>query len=103
MNSTDVVALGDHRDTTFVIQTVPVSSGECSAERGACGKAGVIAVRNTVSHQRPAESSTQRVTLCAGHEFHASRMHELWVDDARRLQDPNERAAFLAAAGVHQV
>ncbi|MFJ8081992.1 hypothetical protein ACIQ6Y_15410 [Streptomyces sp. NPDC096205] len=97
---TTVIPLGDDRETTHTVQTVPVNTGECSHGHGACGKPGVIAVRNTLDQQRPAENSTMRVTLCAEHKDGAPRLHEAWVASARELQDPAKRAEFLASTGV---
>jgi hypothetical protein len=96
MSASTVIALGDDRDTTLTVQTATVNDGECSQAHGDCGKPGVIAVRNTIDQQRPTESSTYRITLCAEHQGDADRMHELWVADARKLQDPGERESFLA-------
>jgi hypothetical protein len=95
-----VIPLGDERDTTYTVQTVPVSTGECCAGNGNCGKPGVIAVRNTLDQQRPTESSTFRITMCADHQGDAPRMHGVWVASAREMQDPAKRAEFLASAGV---
>lgn len=99
MNTT-VVPLGDDRDTTHTVQTIPVSTGGCSAEHGSCGKPGVLAVRNTIDQQRPTESSTYRITVCADHQDDAPQMHEAWVASARELQDPIKHAEFLASVGV---
>ncbi|QQM42821.1 hypothetical protein [Streptomyces liliifuscus] len=96
-----VIALGDARDTTFTVQTIPVTTGECTVSHGDCGKPGVTAVRITIDQQRPTESSTYRVTLCADHQDDATRLHELQVASARELQDPVKRAEFLAGAGVN--
>ncbi|MFF0127310.1 hypothetical protein ACFYTG_16510 [Streptomyces mirabilis] len=98
--TTTVIPLGDDRDTTNTVQTIDVSTGECSHGHGSCGKPGVIAVRNTIAQQRPDEVSTLRITLCADHQNDAARMHTLWVADAREMQDPVKRAAYLASAGV---
>lgn len=95
-----VIALGDDRDTKFIVQTVEVSTGACSAGHGACCKPGVIAVRNTIDQQHPTEVSTLRVTMCADHQDEAARIHALWVADAREMQDPVKRAEFLASVGV---
>ncbi|MET7321308.1 hypothetical protein [Streptomyces sp. NPDC005549] len=95
-----VIALGDERDTTYTVQTSAIQVGACTAEHGACGKRGVLAVRNGISQQRPAESSAVVITLCADHQDAAPRMHAAWVADARELQDPATRAEFLASAGV---
>lgn len=95
-----VIPLGDERNTTYTVQTIEVSGGECCAEHGSCGKPGVIAVRNTIDQQRPTESSTFRITLCTEHQGNAARMHELWAASAREMQDPAKRAEFLASAGV---
>lgn len=100
MTTTSVIPLGDHRDTTYTVQTVEVDTGECCAGHGSCGKPGVIAVRITLDQQRPTESSTYRVTLCADHQGEAARLHELQVASARELQDPVKNAEFLASAGV---
>lgn len=100
MTTKTVIALGDDRDTKHIVQTIPVSTGECSHGHGSCGKPGVIAVRNTVDQQRPIEVSTLRITLCAEHQGDAARMHDAWVADARELQDPVKNAEFLASAGV---
>ncbi|MCZ4515691.1 DUF4326 domain-containing protein [Streptomyces sp. ActVer] len=94
-----VVALGDDRDTKFIVQTIPVRTGECSAENNSCGKPGVVAVRVTVDQLHPAEVSTLRITVCAEHEGNAPRMHELQVASARELQDPVKNAEFLATVG----
>lgn len=99
MNAT-VIRLNDRRDTTYTVQTINVSGGECCAEDGSCGKPGVTAVRNTLDQQRPAENSTYRITLCAGHRDSAPVMHEKWVASARELQDPVKNAEFLAASGI---
>lgn len=98
--TTTVIRIGDARDTVITVQTIAVDTGTCSHGHDSCGKPGALAVRNTVAHQRPAESSTMRVTVCAEHQDGAARMHEAWVADARELQDPVKRAEFLAAAGV---
>jgi hypothetical protein len=98
--TTTVIPLGDTRDTTYTVQTATVTDGECSQARGDCGKPGVIAVRNTITQERPTESSTYRITLCAEHQGDADRMHELWVADARKLQDPGERERFLASVNA---
>jgi hypothetical protein len=98
--TTNVISLGDDRDTTYTVQTTEVATGECSAEHGACGKPGIVAVRNTIDQKRPTESSTYRITMCAEHQDDAARMHGVWVADAREMQDPSKRAEFLAAAGV---
>ncbi|MFF9688959.1 hypothetical protein [Streptomyces sp. NPDC014623] len=100
MTTETVIALGDDRDTTYTVQTTAIDVGACTAERGACRKRGVLAVRNAISQQRPAESSAVVITLCAEHQDAAPRMHEAWVADARELQDPAKRAEFLASAGV---
>ncbi|WP_405585338.1 hypothetical protein [Streptomyces sp. NBC_01092] len=100
MTEPTVIALGDDRDTKYIVQTIPVDTGTCSHAHDSCGKPGVIAVRNTLDQQRPTESSTYRITMCAEHQGAAARMHELWVADARKLQDPDERAEFLAKAGI---
>ncbi|KAB1149242.1 hypothetical protein F7R91_05645 [Streptomyces luteolifulvus] len=100
MTTPTVIALGDDRDTKFIVQTVPTSEGTCSHKHDSCGKPGVVAVRNTIDQQHPKEVSTLRVTLCADHQDDAARMHELWVADAREFQDPVKRAEFLASAGV---
>ncbi|MFF4836586.1 hypothetical protein [Streptomyces sp. NPDC001315] len=100
MTTETVIALGDDRDTKHIVQTIEVSTGECAHGHGSCGKPGVIAVRNTVDQQRPAENSTLRITLCADHRGDAARMHEAWVASAREMQDPVKRAEFLASAGV---
>jgi hypothetical protein len=98
--TTTVIPLGDARDTTYTVQTIPVDTGECTAEHGNCGKPGVIAVRNTIAQQQPAESSTYRITMCADHQDAADHMHGVWVASAREMQDPAKNAAFLAEAGV---
>lgn len=98
--TTTTIALGDDRDTKFIVQTVPTDEGTCSQGNDSCGKPGIIAVRNTIDQQWPTESSTYRVTLCAEHQAGAARMHELWVADARQMQNPATRAAFLASAGI---
>jgi hypothetical protein len=100
MTTSTVIPLGDKRDTTYTVQTIPVSTGECCAENGSCGKPGVIAVRNTLDQRRPTESSTYRVTLCAEHQDGAAHMHGVWVASAREMQDPVKNAEFLARAGV---
>lgn len=97
MTTQTVIALGDNRDTTYTVQTVPVSTGRCSAEHGGCGKPGVLAVRNTIDQQRPTESSTYRITVCNDHQAGAAHMHEKWVASAREMQDPVKNAAFLAS------
>lgn len=98
--TTTVIPLGDDRDTTYTVQTIDVTTGQCCAEHGSCGKPGVIAVRNTLDQQRPTESSTYRVTLCADHQDDATHMHAVWVASAREMQDPAKNAEFLASAGV---
>lgn len=98
--TTTVIRIGDDRATTHTIQTIPVDTGTCSHGRGSCGKPGVVAVRNTIDQQRPAESSTLRITMCAEHQDGAPRMHEAWTADARELQDPVKHAEFLATAGI---
>lgn len=98
--TTTTIPMHDDRETTYTVQTIPVTSGECTAEHGSCGKRGVIAVRNTIDQQRPTESSTFRITMCGDHQDDAPRMHEKWVASARKLQDPGERAEFLASQGV---
>ncbi|MFD0117665.1 hypothetical protein ACFVZL_19895 [Streptomyces sp. NPDC058320] len=100
MTEQTVIALGDDRGTTHTVQTIPVSSGECCAEHGSCGKPGVIAVRNTLDQLRPTESSAYRITLCTEHQDDAARMHSAWVASARELQDPAKNAEFLASHGV---
>ncbi|MEU2859898.1 hypothetical protein ABZ672_16165 [Streptomyces mirabilis] len=100
MTEQTVIALGDDRNTTYTVQTIPVSTGECSAEHDSCGKPGIVAVRNTIDQQRPAENSTYRITLCSDHQDGAARMHAVWVASAREMQDPVKRAAYLASAGV---
>lgn len=100
MTTQTVIALGDDRDTTYTVQTIPVDTGTCTALHGSCGKPGVIAVRNTIDQQRPVESSTLRITLCAGHQDAAPGMHDKWVASARELQDPVKNAEFLASVGV---
>ncbi|MET8401416.1 hypothetical protein [Streptomyces sp900116325] len=95
-----VIRLGDDRETSHTVQTIEVSTGECSAEHGSCGKPGVIVVRNTLDQQRPAENSTTRITLCADHQDGAPRMHAAWVASAREMQNPVKRAEFLASSGV---
>jgi hypothetical protein len=98
--TTTTIPLHDARQTTYTVQTLTVTTGECSAEHGSCGKPGVIAVRNTIDQQHPTESSTYRITLCAEHQDDAPRMHEKWVASAREMQDPVKNAEFLAAAGI---
>ncbi|MFF7895967.1 hypothetical protein ACFZDI_29450 [Streptomyces sp. NPDC007907] len=98
--TTTTIPLHDDRETTFTVQTVAVDTGECCAENGNCGKPGILAVRHTVDQQRPTESSTQRVTVCAEHQDGAAHMHGVWVAAAREMQDPAKRAQFLAEAGV---
>ncbi|MEV7240429.1 hypothetical protein AB0N92_04085 [Streptomyces sp. NPDC093248] len=98
--TTTVIALDDDRNTTHTVQTITVSTGQCCAEHGICGKPGVIAVRNTIDQQRPTESSTYRITLCTEHQDGALRMHDIWVASAREMQDPAKRAEFLTQAGV---
>jgi hypothetical protein len=98
--TTTVIALGDARDTTYTVQTTPIDIGACTAENGNCGKPGILAVRNAISQQRPAESSALVITVCAEHQDAAARMHELWVADAREMQDPAKRAEFFASVGV---
>ncbi|MDX3753997.1 hypothetical protein [Streptomyces sp. AK02-04a] len=100
MTTSTVIALGDSRDTTYTVQTISVSTGQCSAEHGSCGKPGVLAVRNTIDQQRPTESSTYRITVCAEHRAGAAHMHARWVASAREMQDPVKNAEFLASAGV---
>lgn len=98
--TTTTIPLHDDRETTYTVQTIPVSTGTCDAENGNCGKPGVIAVRNTIEQQRPAESSTYRITMCADHQDGAAHMHAVWVASAREMQDPVKNAEFLAQAGV---
>lgn len=98
--TTTTIPLHDDRETSYIVQTIRVSTGQCNAEHGSCGKPGIVAVRNTISQERPAESSAYRVTLCADHQDGAAHMHDVWVADARKLQDPDQRAEFLAGAGV---
>lgn len=98
--TTTVIPLGDERETTHTVQIVSVTDGQCAAEHGSCGKPGILAVRHTIEQQRPPESSTLRVTVCAEHQDGAAHMHTAWVASARELQDPVKRAEFLAAAGV---
>ncbi|MCX4824889.1 hypothetical protein OG883_34555 [Streptomyces sp. NBC_01142] len=100
MTTSTVIALGDDRDTKYIVQTIPVSTGKCSHGHGSCGKPGVIAVRNTIDQQHPTEVSTYRVTVCAEHQDGAAHMHAVWVASARELQDPVKNAEFLASAGV---
>jgi len=95
-----VVRLGNDRDTKYTVQTIPVRTGECSAENGSCGKPGAVAVRVTIDELRPSEVSTLRITVCAEHRGNAARLHELQVASARELQDPVKRAEVLASAGV---
>jgi hypothetical protein len=95
-----VIALGDDRDTTYTVQTIPTDEGECSQGHRSCGKPGVAAVRNTLAQRYPAEVTTYRITLCADHQGAAARIHEMWVADARELRDPVKRAEFLASSGV---
>ncbi|MFE3659099.1 hypothetical protein [Streptomyces sp. NPDC059165] len=100
MNASTVIPLGDVRDTTYTVQTIPTTEGTCSAENGTCDKPGVLAVRNTIDQQRPAESSTYRITVCADHQDGAAHMHKVWVASAREMQDPVKHAEFLASVGV---
>jgi hypothetical protein len=100
VTTTTVIALGDDRDTTYTVQTTAIDIGTCTAENGSCGKPGVLAVRNAIAQQRPTESSALVVTVCAEHQDGAARMHELWVADAREMQDPAKRAEFFASVGV---
>lgn len=100
MTTDTVIALGDDRDTKFIVQTVPTSTGTCSHGHDSCGKPGVIAIRNTIDQQHPTENSTLRITLCADHQDDADRMHGVWVASAREMQDPVKRAEFLASAGI---
>src|SRR5579864_6161424 len=100
MTTPTVIALGDDRDTTYIVQTIEVSTGECAHGHDSCGKPGVIAVRVTIDQQRPAENSTLRITLCADHQHEATRLHALQVAGARELQDPVKNAEFLASVGV---
>lgn len=95
-----VIELGDIRDTRYVIQTIPVHTGECSRDNGTCPHPGAIAVRNTITQQRPTETTTLRVTYCADHQSSAPRLRAVWEADAREMQDPFKRAAYLASAGV---
>ncbi|MET7294917.1 hypothetical protein ABZS79_22765 [Streptomyces griseoloalbus] len=94
------IPLHDDRETTYIVQTIPVSTGECCGDNGTCGKPGVTAVRITIDQQRPAENSTLRITMCAQHRGDAPRLHDLQVASARELQDPAKHAAFLASVGV---
>lgn len=98
--TTTTILLHDDRKTTYTVQTIPVSNGTCCAENGSCGKPGVLAVRNTIDQQRPIESSTYRITVCAEHQDGAAHMHAVWVASAREMQNPAKRAQFLAEAGV---
>lgn len=98
--TTTTVPLHDNRETTYIVQTLAVDTGTCCADNGACARPGVVAVRNVIEQQRPAESSTYRITLCTDHREGADRMHGLWVASARELQHPAKHAAFLASAGV---
>ncbi|MFI8303688.1 hypothetical protein ACIF80_09585 [Streptomyces sp. NPDC085927] len=98
--TTTTIPLHDDRETTFTVQTTPVSTGDCCAEQGGCGKPGIVAVRVTIDQQRPAENSTLRWTMCPEHQSGAPRLHERQVASAREMQDPAKHAAFLAAAGV---
>lgn len=103
MTTSTVIPLGDARDTTYTVQTIPVDTGECCAALGenvSCGNPGVIAVRNTIDQKQPTESSTYRVTLCADHQDGAASMHSVWVASAIEMQDPAKRDEFLATAGV---
>lgn len=102
MTMETVVPLGDKRDTTYTIQTLEVGEGTCNAnvDNAECGKPGVIAVRNVIEQQRPAEASAYRVTLCADHQDGAPSMHSVWVASAIEMQHPVKNAAFLARAGV---
>lgn len=95
-----VIPLGDDRDTKFTVQTVPTIEGTCSHDHGRCGKPGVIAVRHAIEMKHPAEDSAMRITLCAEHQGAAARMHARWVADAREMQDPAKRDAYLASVGV---
>ncbi|MBE1601294.1 DUF4326 domain-containing protein [Streptomyces stelliscabiei] len=94
-----VIPLGDDRDTTFIVQTIPVRTGECSHGHGSCRKPAVIAVRNTVDQQRPTEVSTLRAVACADHRDNVLRTRAVWEADARELQDPVKNAEFLASVG----
>ncbi|MET9494295.1 hypothetical protein [Streptomyces sp. NPDC006552] len=94
------IILHDDRETTFTVQIIPVDTGACSHGHDSCGQPGVLAVRNTIDQQRPAESSTMRVTVCAEHQDGAARMRDAWVADARQKQDPVKHAEFLATVGV---
>jgi hypothetical protein len=94
------VPLHDDRETTYIVHTIPVDTGQCCARNGSCGKPGVVAVRVTIDQRRPAENSTLRLTLCAEHQVDAPRLHALQVASARELQDPAKNAAFLANAGI---
>lgn len=98
--TTTTIPLHDARETTFTVQTIPVTTGECCAENGQCGKPGILAVRNTIDQQRPAENSTIRITVCADHQDGAAHMHAVWVASAREMQDPAKHAAFLASVGA---
>lgn len=95
-----VIALGDDRETTHIVQTVRVRTGECSHGHGSCRKPAVIAVRNTIDQQHPTEVSTLRAVACAGHQDSVLRVRAAWEADAREMQDPVKRAKFLAEADV---
>lgn len=97
---TTTVPLLDDRNTTFVVQTIPVSTGVCVHGHGSCRQPGAVAVRKTIAQQCPDETSTLRVTLCAEHQAAAVRMHAAWVADARQLQDPVKHREFLASNGI---
>ena len=95
-----IIALGDGRDTTHIVQTVRVHTGECTYGHGSCRKSAIVAVRNTLDQQRPTEVSTLRVMGCADHQDSVLRARAMWEASARELQDPVKRAEFLAEAGV---
>ncbi|MCC3652729.1 DUF4326 domain-containing protein [Streptomyces sp. S07_1.15] len=99
-DQTTVIELGDDRDTRYVVQITPVSTGECSHGNDTCPRPGAIAVRNTITQQHPAEGTSLRVTYCADHQAAAPRLRAVWEADAREMQDPFKRAAYLASAGV---
>jgi hypothetical protein len=95
-----VIALGDDRDTTFIVQTIPVRTGECRHGNGSCGKPAVVAVRNTLDQQHPTEVTTYRAAACGDHQDDVIRVRAVWEADAREMQDPVKRAEFFATAGT---
>ncbi|MER6435458.1 hypothetical protein ABT275_03715 [Streptomyces sp. NPDC001185] len=97
---TTVIPIGDHRETTFTVQTIPTTEGACSHDHDRCGKPGVIAVRHAIEMQHPAEGSAMRITLCAEHQDATPGVHARWVADAREMQDPVKRDAYLTSVGV---